>query len=126
MPFGVKNEPPIYQKAVTKAFHEHIDVFMKIFLDNFLVFNDLSTHLEKLLKCFLKCREFGINLNPNKYAFMVFLVTILSFIMFKESEVMDPKKVGALINMAIPIVPQEIQFFNGMAQFYMCFIKNFA
>jgi hypothetical protein len=28
--------------------------------------------------------------------------------------------------MAIPIVPQEIQFFNGMAQFYMCFIKNFA
>jgi hypothetical protein len=31
MPFGVKNEPPTYQKVVTKAFCEYIDVFMKIF-----------------------------------------------------------------------------------------------
>jgi hypothetical protein len=33
MPFGVKNGPPTYQRAITKAFHEYIDVFMKIFLD---------------------------------------------------------------------------------------------
>ncbi len=31
MPFGVKNGPPIYQREITKAFHEYIDVFMKIF-----------------------------------------------------------------------------------------------
>ncbi len=31
MPFGVKNGPPIYQRAITKSFHEYIDVFMKIF-----------------------------------------------------------------------------------------------
>jgi hypothetical protein len=34
MPFGVKNGPPSYQRAVTKAFHEYIDVFMKILLDD--------------------------------------------------------------------------------------------
>ncbi len=28
--------------------------------------------------------------------------------------------------MLIPKIPQEIQVFNGMAQFYICFIKNFA
>jgi hypothetical protein len=33
MPFGVKNEPPTYQKVVTKAFKEYLDNFMKIFLD---------------------------------------------------------------------------------------------
>jgi hypothetical protein len=48
MPFGVKNGPPTYQRVVTKAFHEYINVFMKIFLDDFIVFNDLSIHLEKL------------------------------------------------------------------------------
>jgi hypothetical protein len=48
MPFGVKNGLPTYQKVVTKASHEYIDVFMKIFLDDFTIFNDLSTHLEKL------------------------------------------------------------------------------
>jgi len=57
MPFGVKNGPPIYQRAIIKAFHEYIDVFMKIFLDDFIVFIDLSTHLKKLKKFFLKRRE---------------------------------------------------------------------
>ncbi len=37
---------------------------------------------------------------------------------------MDPKKVEVLINMPIPTTPQEIQVFNGMAQFYKCFIKK--
>jgi hypothetical protein len=52
MPFNVKNGPPTYYKAIIKAFHEYIDVFMKIFLHDFIVFNDLSIHLEKLRKCF--------------------------------------------------------------------------
>jgi hypothetical protein len=71
MPFGVKNGPPIYQRAVTKAFREYIDVFMKIFQDDFTIFSDLSTHLEKFRKCFLKRKEYGISLNPKKCAFMV-------------------------------------------------------
>jgi hypothetical protein len=75
---------------------------MKIFLDNFTIFNDLSTHLEKLKKCFLKCKEFGISLNLNKCAFMVFSGTILGFIVSKEGKVMDLKKVEALVNMQVP------------------------
>jgi hypothetical protein len=81
-----------------KAFHEYIDVFMKTFLDDFTIFNDLSTHIKKL-KCFLKCKEFGISLNLDKCAFMVFSRTILGFIMSKEGKIMDPKKVEVLVNM---------------------------
>jgi hypothetical protein len=80
MPFVVKNGPPTYWSALTKTFREYINVFMKIFLDDFIIFSDLSTHLEEFRKCFLKCREFGINLNPNKCAFMVFSRTMLGFI----------------------------------------------
>ncbi len=76
MPFVVKSALPTYQRPIIKAFHEYIDVFMKIFLDDFTVFSDLSTHLEKLKKCFLKCKEFNISLNPDKCTFMVFLGTI--------------------------------------------------
>ncbi len=103
IPFGVKNGPSTYQKTITKAFHEYIDVLMKIFLDDFTVFNDLSTHLDKLNKCFLKCIKFCIGMNPNKCAFMVFSGTILGFIMSKEGKVMDPKRVKALVNMLITI-----------------------
>jgi hypothetical protein len=110
MPFGVKNGPPTYQRAITKAFHEYIDVFMKIFLDDFTIFSDLSTHLEKLNKCIFKCKEFGINLNLNKCAFMVFLRTILGFIISKKGKVMDPKKVQALLNMPVPTTPSDPSF----------------
>jgi hypothetical protein len=57
---------------------------------------------------------------------MVFLGTILGFIVSKEGKVMDPKNVEALVNMLVPITRQDIQVFNEMAQFYRCFIKNFV
>jgi hypothetical protein len=46
--FGLKNIPPTYQQAMIMAFHEYFGVFMKLFLDDFNVFNDLSMHLDKL------------------------------------------------------------------------------
>jgi hypothetical protein len=39
---------------------------------------------------------------------MVFLGTILGFIVFKVVKIMDPKKVEALENMLVPTTPQYI------------------
>jgi hypothetical protein len=50
----------------------------------------------------------------------------LMFIGSKEGEILNPKKVQAIMNMLVPTNPQQIQVFNGMVQFYRCFIKNFA
>lgn len=36
------------------------------------------------------------------------------------------KKIQAIVNMYVPQNSLHIQIFNGMAQFYKCFIKNFA
>ncbi len=52
--------------------------------------------------------------------------TILGFIVSKEGKTPNPKKIKALVKMPIPKTPQEIQVFNAMAQFYRCFIRNFA
>ncbi len=57
---------------------------------------------------------------------MVFLEMILGFIISKEGKLLDPKKIQAIVNIPPPKNPQQIQVFNGMAQFYRCFIKNFA
>ncbi len=105
MPFGVKNGPPTYQRVVTKAFCEYIDVLMKIFFNDFIFFNDMSTHFEKMKKYLLKCRKFDISLNLDKCAFMVFSGTILGFTMSKKGTIMDPKKVEALVNMQVLITP---------------------
>ncbi len=56
MSFGVKNGTPTYQRAMTKTFNEYLDNFMKIFLDDFTVYCDMESHLQKLRLCFQKCR----------------------------------------------------------------------
>ncbi len=110
---------------MTKAFKEYLDNFMKIFMDDFMVYSDMENHLQKLRLCFQKCREYGISLNPDKCAFMVFPRMIFGFIVSKEGKLLDPKKIQTIVNMPPPKNPQQIQVFNGMAQFYICFIKNF-
>ncbi len=45
MSFGVKNGPPTYQSTVTKTFKKYLDNFMKIFLDDFIMYNDMENHL---------------------------------------------------------------------------------
>jgi len=72
MPFGIKNGPPTYQRAMTKTFKEYLDNFMKIFLDDFTMYSDMESHLQKLKLCFQKCKEYGISLNLDKCACMVF------------------------------------------------------
>jgi hypothetical protein len=67
-------------------------------------------HLQKLILCFQKCREYGISLNLDKCALMVFSSMTLHFIVSKEGKLPYPKKIQAIINM-----PQQIQVFNGMA-----------
>jgi hypothetical protein len=64
---------------------------MKIFLDDFIMYNDTESHLQKLKLCFQKCRKYGISLNPSKYAFMVFSRMILDFIISKDGKLPYPK-----------------------------------
>jgi len=93
MAFGVKNGPPTYQHAINKAFCEYIDLFMKIFLDDFIIFNIMDTYHIKLRLYFSKYCQFDISLNPEKCAFMVFFGLILGFIVSKEGKLPNMKKI---------------------------------
>jgi hypothetical protein len=105
MSFGVKYGPPTFQRTINKAFREYLDQFMKIFLNNFMVYSDMESHLMKLKLCFQKCKKYRINLNLDKCAFMVFSRLILGFIVSKEGKILDPKNVHAIMNMLVPTNP---------------------
>jgi hypothetical protein len=105
MPFGVKNEPPTFQKAISITFKKYLDQFMEIFIDDFTVYSHMENHLMKFKLYFHKYKEYRINLNPKKCAFMVFLGLILGFIVSKEGKIPNPMKVQAIVNMPIPTNP---------------------
>jgi hypothetical protein len=105
MSFGVKNGPPTFRRVVSRTFREYLDKFMKIFLDDFMVYSDMENHLMKLRLYFQKCKEYKVNFNLEKCVFMVFLGLILGFIVSKEGKILDPKKVQAIVNMQVPTNP---------------------
>jgi len=84
LPFGVKDGPRTFPWEVTNAFYEYLDYFMNIFLNDFIMHNDMKTHVDKFRLCFQKCNEFWINSNPKKCAFMEYSKIILWFIISKK------------------------------------------
>ena len=65
MPFGLMNAGAMFQREMDTSFSEEKDRFVVIYLDDISVYskND-QDHLEHLKRVFLKCRKFGISLNP--------------------------------------------------------------
>jgi hypothetical protein len=105
MTFGIINGPPSYLKVVNKAFKDYLDKFMKMFLNDFIVYGPMDIHLEKFKLYFQKYREFGISLNPDECAFMVFLRMIQEFIVSKKGKLLDLEKIQDIIQMPLPTNP---------------------
>jgi hypothetical protein len=70
MPFGLMNVGAIFQRAMDIEFLEEKDRYVVIYLDDITVFSKIDPdHLQHLRKVFLKCKKFGISLNPKKSHF---------------------------------------------------------
>jgi hypothetical protein len=48
MPFGLNNISLKYKKIINTTFKEYLGSFMKLFLDDFSLFNDIEIDLSKL------------------------------------------------------------------------------
>jgi hypothetical protein len=92
------------------AFQEYLKVFMKSFLDDFSVFNDLKTHLAKLQLCFDKHKKIGISLNSKKCMFLVYSGVILGYVVFKVGKLPNLKTISIIKNMFTPKTSKDISF----------------
>jgi hypothetical protein len=103
MPFGLKNAKQTYQRIMNTTFKDYFGMFMKLFLDDLSVFNNLDIHLPKLRLCFDKCKKNDISLNLEKCMFLVHL-----------GNLPDPNKISDFVHMPTPKAPRDIQVFNNM------------
>jgi hypothetical protein len=88
---------------------EFKDVFAWTYKDLKGIPLELAQHeieLDTTIPLAHQAREYGINLNPEKCAFMVFSGMILGFIVSNEGKLLDPKKIQAIVNMPSPRNPQ--------------------
>jgi len=66
-PFALMNAGATFERAMDTTFVGEKDKFVLIYLDDITFFSSShKDHLQHLKKVFLKCRQFGIPLNPKK------------------------------------------------------------
>ena len=92
------------------AFVEENDMFVVIYMDDITMFskND-QDHLQHLRRVFLKCRKFGISLNPKKSNFSMEEGKILGHIIFEKGTRIDLDTVVAIYKIGMPRNKKEIQ-----------------
>ena len=127
MPFGLMNVGETFQRAMDIAFEKEIHDFLVIYLDDITIFSKTDNeHLEHLRRVLLKCRKFGISLNPKKTIFGLEEGKLLGHIISKEGIRIDPTRIEAILNISHPRNIKELQEFLGKIIFLRRFISNLA
>jgi hypothetical protein len=103
------------------------DKFMVIYLDDITVFSKSDReHREHLKRVFLKCRKFGLSLNPKKSLFSMKEGKLLGHIVSAEGVMIDPSRVEAIQTLSLLISRKEVQAFLGKINFLRRFVSNFV
>ena len=125
--FGLCNSPATFQRVMDHCFADMNLKNMYIYIDDLVVFSSsFSEHLEMLRKVFLRIRECGLKLAPQKCELAKELVELLGFVVSREGLQTDPAKVEKVRDWPIPTSPKELFSFLGFAGYYRRFVKGFA
>ena len=114
MPFGLMNVGATFQCAMDIASADESDRFVVIYMDDITVYsNSDREHIKHLEKDFLKCRKYGISLNPRKSNFALEEGKLLVHTISKEGIRIDPDRVSAILKVEEPRSKKEVQSFIG-------------
>jgi hypothetical protein len=118
---------PLFNEPWILPFVGEKDKFVVIYLDDITVFsNSDEEHLRHLRQVFLKCRRYGLSLNPKKSHFSLEQGKLLGHIVCVDGVKIDPARVIAIQKISIPRTKKEIQSFLGKINFLRRFIPNFV
>jgi len=126
-PFGYKNSPRQFSKAVAKALAGLLYVGTINYVDDIInyakTFDDLLIILEKLLK---RIRESGFKLKATKCKFGYFELKILGQIVNQDGVKPNPEGLAAINNFPTPKTIKQTRSFLGLCNFFRKFIPRYA
>ncbi|KAG9449976.1 hypothetical protein H6P81_009941 [Aristolochia fimbriata] len=87
MPFGLCNAPTTFQRCMIAIFHDFIEKFMEIFMDDFTLYGlTFETCLKNLELVLARCEESNLVLNWEKCHFMVNEGIVLGYKISEKGE----------------------------------------
>lgn len=110
MPFGLKNVGATYQRAMNSIFHDYIETFMQVYIDDIVIKSTSDEdHLSHLSQSFERMRKHGLKMNPLKYAFFVQAGDFLGFVVHKKGIEINQNKTKDIMETKAPSTKKELQ-----------------
>nr|GEX03520.1 ankyrin repeat-containing domain, PGG domain protein [Tanacetum cinerariifolium] len=127
MPFGLTNALAVFIDLVNHVFHEYLDKFVMVFIDDILVYlNTREEHEDHLCIVLEILRQKKLYANFFKCDFWLEQVAFLGHIVSADGITMDSAKVEAIIKWPRPTTVTEDRSFLGLAGYYRRFVEGFS
>ncbi|GJS49558.1 putative reverse transcriptase domain-containing protein, partial [Tanacetum coccineum] len=127
MPFGLTNAPAVFMDLMNRIFHEFLDKFVIVFIDDILVFSKSKEEHEDHLRTVLQIlRQEKLYAKFSKCEFWLSRVAFLGHIVSSEGITMDPTKVEAITKWPRLTSVTEVRSFLELAGYYRRFVDGFS
>ena len=127
MPFGLKNAPSLFQRAMDDILRPYIGKFCHVYIDDVIIFSESEEkhlqHIEIIIKAL---SEANMKISSEKSKYFMQEVEFLGYVVSYNSIKTDPKKVKTIREYPEPKTLRQLRSFLGLSGYYRKFIRNYA
>ena len=99
MHFGLTNAPPTFCNFMNDVFHDYIDMFVVVYLDDVVIYNEcLKDHIHHLRLVMARLREHELYVKLEKCEFTQKSILFMGHQISKGDVRMDRKKIEAILD----------------------------
>lgn len=127
LPFGLKNSPSIFQRAMDNILRDFIGKICHVYIDDIIVYSKtLEEHCKHLKLVINRLKESNMKISLEKSKFYSKEVEFLGYVVGHNVIKTDPNKLETINNYPLPKTLRQLRSFLGMIGYYRKFIKNYA
>eukprot|EP00253_Pinus_taeda_P023509 PITA_23509 len=116
LPFGLTNAPATFMCLMNSVFHQFLEKFVLIFIDDILIYSRSKEEHEEHLRMVLQTlREHQLYAKLSKCDFYKEEIQYLGNVISKEGIVVDPEKIKTILEWPVPKDVADIRSFMGLA-----------